>query len=59
LEQSNKQPILLNFIPFSFPTVAVLLFISGAFGPDTIQILIGVLLLGFAYSFIVMFAKKE
>ncbi|MBO1514525.1 hypothetical protein [Metabacillus bambusae] len=58
MDQSNKQPTLLNFIPFSFPTVAVLLLISGGLGPYTIPVFIGVLLLGFAYSFIVMFAKK-
>jgi hypothetical protein len=58
LDQSSKQPTLLNFIPFSFPTVAVLLLISGGLGPDTIPFFIGILLLGFAYSFIVLFAKK-
>ncbi|WP_226665955.1 hypothetical protein [Metabacillus litoralis] len=54
----GNNSILYQFIPFSFPILAIVLLITDLIGTYTLSVFVVLLLLGFTYSFCSMISKK-
>ncbi|TXC92131.1 hypothetical protein FS935_07050 [Metabacillus litoralis] len=54
----GKNSTFYQFIPFCFPILSLLILTSNLIGTYSISVAVGILLIGFTYSFIAMISRR-